>query len=120
MKIEAGKYYRARGGQVFGPMLYNADPNTNYPWQIGSKIAVINWTEAGHWGANGEEHPFDLVAEVYVSDTPPTDAPAPEAKTLRDEFAMRLMERAEFYGGYKDEAETIYRAADAMMEARKK
>ena len=50
----------------------------------------------------------------------PPDTPAPEEKTLRDEFAMRLMDRDAFIVGYKYEAEQLYRAADAMMEARKK
>ena len=86
----------------------------------------------------GRDHIFDLFAEVHVSDTPPADAlpsdgsvnfencsittsaPAPEAKTLRDEFAMRLMDRDAFMVGYKEEAAQLYRAADAMMEARKK
>ena len=120
MKIEAGKYYRTRGGQVFGPMIYDADPDTNYPWSICFTEHENCWTEAGRWSVNNREYPFDLVAEVYVSDTPPQTAPAPEAKTLRDEFAMRLMDRGAFAVGYIDEAEQLYRAADAMMEARKK
>ena len=45
---------------------------------------------------------------------------APEAKTLRDEFAMALMDADDFMVGFKEHAEQLYRAADAMMEARKK
>jgi hypothetical protein len=45
---------------------------------------------------------------------------APETKTLRDEFVMRLMDRDMFAVGFIDEAKQLYRVADAMMEARKK
>jgi hypothetical protein len=119
MKIEAGKYYRTRGGQVFGPMVWNPD-HTDYSWCLVFSEPENAWTKGGRWSMSGKLCMFDLVAEVYVSDTPPDVAPAPEAKTLRDEFAMRLMDRDAFAVGYKDEAEQLYRAADAMMEARKK
>lgn len=82
---------------------------------------------------------MDLISEVYVSDTPPavqeTEAdwrarllaagPGPlievhDRKTLRDEFAMQLMKADDFMVGFKEHAEQLYRAADAMMEARNK
>ena len=136
MKIEAGKYYRTRGGQVFGPMVRDKDYNANFPWCLVFSEPENCWAEDGRWHLSGQEYPFDLVAEVYVSDTPSADTPSffhpaldgpsgpflmvPEAKTLRDEFAMRLMDRDAFMVGFKEEAEQLYRAADAMMEARKK
>ncbi|MFN7640767.1 MAG: hypothetical protein ACK5PR_03380 [bacterium] len=114
MQIEAGKYYRTRGGDVVGPM-GKEKTHSIYPWVTTGH----GWTISGRFSANSDG-PLDLISEVYVSDTPPETAPAPEAKTLRDEFAMRLMDRDAFAVGYKDEAEQLYRAADAMMEARKK
>jgi hypothetical protein len=112
MKIREGAYYRTRHGDVVGPMRrtfdqfwYNCDHT---------------WNEDGGIYLSGAEHGLDLISEVYVSDTPPTDAPAPEAKTLRDEFAMALMDADAFMVGFKEHAEQLYRAADAMMEARKK
>jgi hypothetical protein len=50
------------------------------------------------------------------------EAPAPEVKTLRDEFAMEAMKLLIPRQEYKDEtfAELAYIQADAMMEARKK
>jgi hypothetical protein len=53
---------------------------------------------------------------------PPADVPAPEAKSLRDEFAMEAMKLLIPRQEYKDEtfAELAYIQADAMMEARKK
>ena len=117
MKIEAGKYYRTRSGDVVGPIRHG-EPGSHFPWITLTRC----WTIGGmvFLGREGGENCMDLISEVYVSDTPPETAPAPEAKTLRDEFAMRLMDRDAFAVGYKDEAEQLYRAADAMMEARKK
>ena len=189
MKIEAGKYYRTRGGQVFGPMVRDEDYNANFPWCLVFSEPENCWAENGRWHLNGE-CPFDLVAEVYISDTPPdakreteaelremmrdprywqkrepewvkrvtegfralvggdtppadalpsdgavnfenctvgTYTPAPETKTLRDEFAGLALigllaageNCAQVYN--RDEiAIEAWRQADAMMEARKK
>jgi len=107
MKIEAGKYYRTRGGQVTGPIEKSL-----------TNSIFMHYNEDGTF-RDGPTR-FDLISEVYVSDTPPVDAPAPETKTLRDEFAMALMDADDFMVGFKEHAEQLYRAADAMMEARKK
>ncbi len=122
MKIEAGKYYRTRGGQVFGPMVRNPEHDTNFTWCLVFSEPENSWTEGGRWSMNGKKYPFDLVAEVYISDTPPQTVPAPEAKTLRDEFAMEAMK---LLLPKHDWVEGIlvlypYKQADAMMEARKK
>jgi hypothetical protein len=69
MKIEAGKYYRTRDGQVFGPIMRDTS-DRNWPWHLCDKIEEC-WLESGRWYSNDTEHSFDLVAEVYVSDTPP-------------------------------------------------
>jgi hypothetical protein len=120
MKIEAGKYYRARVGKVFGPM--ERDPSDgNFPWCLGLGGPEICWTKGGQWSLDGKEWPFDLVAEVHVSDTPPETAPAPEAKTLRDEIAMEAMSGlVRQYDSSYTIACIAYEHADAMMEARKK
>ena len=60
-----------------------------------------------------------------IHDTPPADAPAPEAKTLRDEFASDWMKGVlanpnQPDGDRESFACMAYRMADAMMEARKK
>lgn len=96
MHVEKGKYYRDGNGRVIGPLMFTGD---------------------------GEF--LHLVAEVYVSDTPPAEAPALETKTLRDEFAMvalqGLMADPQFkFIDFNDHAEALYCIADAMMEARKK
>jgi hypothetical protein len=55
-------------------------------------------------------------------DTPPADAPAPETKTLRDEFAMAALQG--MLARESDLAHKVaryaYQYAAAMMEARKK
>ncbi len=113
MKIREGAYYRMRGGDVVGPL-------KRVSWCDRTFAASdITWKENGSYVQN-VTHSLDLISEVYVSDTPPADAPAPEAKTLRDEFAMALMDADDFMVGFKEHAEQLYRAADAMMEARKK
>jgi hypothetical protein len=155
MQIREGAYYRTRGGHVFGPMVWDKDPTINYPWHIVSTEPEVCWDKRGFWLVTGTSQ-LDLISEVYVSDTPPADAPAPgtirldpraewklfrqmgphelvtnapapmlETKTLRDEFAGRVLtgmmadhtapdRPPEFF------ADLAYKYADAMMEAREK
>jgi hypothetical protein len=119
MKIREGAYYRARNRRIFGPM-GSPDFCERYPWAIG----ILQWDENGRCYQTGtrRDEGHDLISEVYVSDTPPADAPAPETKTLRDEFAMEAMKILIPRQEQKDEtfAELAYIQADAMMEARKK
>ena len=124
MKIREGAYYRTRGGNVVGPMAQSSDKR--YPWTVfGGTYSSLRWTQEGDYSYAGPNF-LDLISEVYVSDTPPADAPLPDIitdqpiKTLRDEFAMQLMKPNDFMVGFKEHAEQLYRAADAMMEARKK
>jgi hypothetical protein len=116
MKIEAGKYYRRRRGDVVGPL-------TGVTWCDRTFMAAdMTWHENGSY-VLGLGHEYDLISEVYVSDTPPADAPAPGAKTLRDEFAMAALS-----GMLTDRdcgdvpatavASAAYEYADSMMEAR--
>ena len=139
MKIREGAYYRTRGGQVFGPMVKAEKPTTKYIWCLSHVMDGTLWDEEGVW-RRGWSGPFDLISEVYVSDTPPADAlpsdgvttfencsvgtytPAPETKTLRDEFAgLALIGLLAAGSMWSNEAVAeAWRKADAMMEARKK
>jgi hypothetical protein len=139
MKIEAGKYYRTRGGDVVGPMRKSNDLiNTDYPW-----ISLYEcWTDAGTMHMSDAEREADLISEVYVSDTPPVNGPyfihpldtppAPRVnttKTARDELAEKaaLAMQAILNGYYINLGSTssdgfadMWLAAERFMEARKK
>jgi hypothetical protein len=70
MKIREGAYYRTRGGDVFGPMARTLLKGTKYVWRIGGDTSPYSWTEEGYWRLSHSDT-FDLISEVYVSDTPP-------------------------------------------------
>lgn len=59
MEIEAGKFYRTRGGRKVGPMV-GADWGTNYPWVDENKRT---YAVDGSYDAEVSEHPLDLIAE---------------------------------------------------------
>jgi hypothetical protein len=119
MKIREGAYYLMRNRQFIGPVELGAF--SERPWvSLG-----LAWAPDGSHDPENGPHQYDLISEVYVSDTPPADAPAPEVKTLRDEFAGRVLtgmmadhtapnKPPEFF------ADLAYKYANAMMEARKK
>jgi hypothetical protein len=114
MKIREGAYYRTRRGDVVGPMRLCK----NQSWYS----CFHTWNEDGGIFSSGAEHGLDLISEVYVSDTPPADAPSLEAKTMLDEFAMAALKAmlTRHAGFSLTMARNAYEYADAMMEARKK
>lgn len=172
MKIEAGKYYRTRGGDVVGPIQHNGAAR-DFPWVC---LGFVFRKDGSY--CELDPHVNDIVAEVYVrdtppgvyaseaeqdrdvffnrlgriteelnlpmdatasrvieairalSDTPPADVPAPEIKTLRDEFAMAALPVAYDYIKRDCRAlsslnlhvitDTAYVFAASMMEARGK
>ena len=143
MKIEEGEYYRARSGEVFGPMQRSGEQI--YFWWVAD--ASWAWTATGKFSVDDEEDDMDLISKVYVSDTPPdavkdieadlrakliTTGPGPiieeprHTKTLRDEFAMAAVASCavgpQTYrdAEFPETAAAAYAFADAMMEARKK
>jgi hypothetical protein len=124
MKIEAGKYYLTRNGRVIGPMreIVSRIAEKWKFWAIGFYDGAPCWTDEGRWSDVEDMHEMDLISEVYVSDTPPADTPAPEVKSLRDEFAMAALQGmlASEAAFDRNMAEYAYEYADAMMEARKK
>jgi hypothetical protein len=86
MKIREGAYYRTRGEQIVGPMR-KRDGRSPYPWGDGTDV----WTDNGRFSEDVNDCDMDLISEVYVSDTPPADTPAPEAQTLRDDGGAEEM-----------------------------
>ena len=91
-----------------------------------------NWIagDVGYWiGNESYMAHYDVrlggVEGKAPQDTPPADAPAPEVKTLRDEFAIAIV--AAFLSRPLSDNELtleqcriVWDNADAMMEARKK
>jgi hypothetical protein len=71
MRIEEGKNYLARDGQLYGPMVYvplEAGRDPLWAFTVVGKDLML-WTREGLY-APGKEHPRDLVEEV--SAPPPT------------------------------------------------
>jgi hypothetical protein len=101
MKIEEGKYYRTRDGQIVGPM-QRRDHQSPYNW------ADLNhcWTDNGRFSLSPRENNYDLISEVYVSDTPPSDA-------LKTEAELRQMMRDPRYWQKRD-PEWIKRVTDGF------
>ena len=66
MKIEAGKYYVTRGGDVVGPLRHpkiTGDHEWVCPFQYGTLIVYKN----GKYRKNGIDHPNDLIKEHVMS-----------------------------------------------------
>ena len=130
MKIREGAYYRTRGGDVFGPMVLSSD--NIWPWTVcavtrhcGRQIYSLRWTPEGVAINLTVPNHRDLISEVYVSAAPLAAAPAPEVKTLRDEFAIAIV--AAFLSRplsdnelTLEQCQIVWDNADAMMETRKK
>ncbi len=143
MQIREGAYYRTRGGHIVGPIETTENFGDFIFWV--SMDEHCCWKPDGSYTTTNKPHDFDLISEVYVSDTPPTfirigsfsgggsgggggastSAPAPETKTLRDEFAMAALAGIVSDPACGDipaiaVARAAHKYADAMMEARKK
>jgi hypothetical protein len=128
MKIREGAYYRTRGGRVIGPMKHVAYRAEKWSfWADGFNDGAPCWTDEGRWCEFDDSHDMDLISEVYVSDTPPADAPAPEAKTLRDELEEKaaLAILTGYYsnptlGPSQNTFGDVWDVAKQFVEARKK
>lgn len=67
MRIEAGKYYWRRDGEVVGPLdISNTDDGYFFVTQ------EFRWNVKGTY-VSGLEHEYDLVKEAFVSDVPTTE-----------------------------------------------
>ena len=63
MKIEAGKYYVTRGGDVVGPMVY-VDVSHQYKWRENKDIGWWEaFTDEGFYINKSEQHRRDLIKE---------------------------------------------------------
>jgi len=66
MKIEEGKYYKDRSGNIWGPMVL-FDEGSAWPWTVPDQR--YTWANEGyHYGPDPtDESPFDLLYEVSGS-----------------------------------------------------
>jgi len=131
MKIEAGKYYRTIRGDVFGPLVEFARKegsfflNEEESWRLNEYPFSYDGDVWSKNGVCGTGQLKDLVAEVYVSGTPP----APQVnttKTARDELVEKAA-LAILNGRYANPSPMssykfaeIWLAAEHFVEARKK
>jgi hypothetical protein len=67
MRIEAGKYYWRRDGEVVGPL-----DSTNTVDGYFFVTQQFTWNVKGKY-ISGLEHEYDLVKEAFVSDVPTTE-----------------------------------------------
>jgi hypothetical protein len=73
MKLEVGKYYKDRTGEVYGPLRFQSCSRHTF-WFLAEGGS---WTEEGTYWSNGRSSQSDLIQEVN-SDGSPIE---PEAKT---------------------------------------
>jgi hypothetical protein len=72
MKIEAGKRYVTRAGEVVGPMVREVVPSgTQYVWGA-EDASFLSWTDTGR-EFGGLDSPDDLVSEYVESAPGPLD-----------------------------------------------
>ena len=110
MKIEAGRFYMARNGIIYGPMICLGSP-IRYPFRVTN--CDFDWGEDGFYQSDQQETQFDLISEVYVSDTPPSDKPAAPPAVKETEDQLREMMRDPRYWRTR-EPEFIKRVTDGF------
>jgi len=80
MKIEAGKYYRTRGGEVVQVRGNSSHYSSReYPFEYNTDKNHLTVTECGHHYVyrNDGESKFDLIEEVHPNATPDPSADIP-------------------------------------------
>lgn len=62
MKLEAGKVYVTRKGEVVGPLENFIHPS--YPFSVRENGVPVLWTESGSYWISGEENPNDIISKL--------------------------------------------------------
>jgi hypothetical protein len=113
MKLEAGKYYRARNGNVYGP-LQSKESSERYKFSI----SHIHWTSEGGYHPDNWESDYDLIEEILITSVPPKE-PTFRPYTLEEagvwllgaqvkgktdeEFYYRIVDKIDNYGQFSPE-----------------
>jgi len=76
MKLEVGKTYKTRNGEV----VVIKDFNKSFGWPfVGVLLGEDHlWSESGNWASGAYTHPLDIVSEVIAL------PPSPPLKPLSD------------------------------------
>lgn len=106
MKIEVGKYYKNRAGEVLGPISYVDHPT--FMFHAGGK----SYTAGGMFYNDGDTSPFDLVEECNADRSPIVPEPpsglswnVPADRSWRDEIALRVLPGLISLGGDLEDAD---------------
>ena len=89
MILQEGRYYRARCGVIYGPIILSE--NKKYPFS--SLSTHETWLPCGSYAETGVADELDLMVEVYVVDAPArsTDAtPQVDRVVLASKILPRL------------------------------
>jgi len=95
MKIEAGKYYVTRGGDVVGPMVY-ADVSHQYKWRKNKDAGWLeSYTDDGFYVSELGQHSLDLIKEhvmpkFKVGDRVKWGSTAGSVKSVRNRLLVML------------------------------
>lgn len=64
IKLEVGKKYRTRRGEVVGPLTYDSETTSPYVFDGKGETAEYSWTIQGKYWESGEHNRNDIVEEV--------------------------------------------------------
>lgn len=94
MKIEVGKYYKNRAGEVLGPVRHNND--VDYPFEVQMDGHYRSFTTDGRYRIS-QKTANDLIEEVDADGSPIVPEPpaslswnVPADRSWRDEIALRI------------------------------
>lgn len=79
MKLEYGKRYITRNGQLAGPLEKSCLVDFPFTGCVTTWDGKFTWNSSGSQGANGNESPIDIVSEYCES---VCEEPAPELRKL--------------------------------------
>ena len=88
IKLEVGKYYEDRNGQVMGPMIYSNE-SEEYPFTDG----VYTFTASGKYTTLGGESGHDLINEVHFQSPIEVNAPKPPIGLIPQNIFLDLQNK---------------------------
>jgi|NOAtaT_6_FD_contig_21_11514769_length_745_multi_6_in_0_out_0_1 hypothetical protein len=115
MNLQEGKYYRARCGRIYGPLVAGTDISAPFFCQISKE----SWHSKGNYYYNGAESNYDLISEVNLIVVDPfkdvINQGAPP-KVDRVEIASRILPRLAYNFAPTSAAKQALQYADAFIK----